>query len=133
MVGLGDNKYNSDEQQAASFVKYTLLPWMRLIEQSLARLLTPYERERYFCAFNQEGFLRGDHKTRMDSYTKGIGSGIYTINEVRTKEDLPTLDEGGDVNWIPANLMPVRDDIIEAYMAGAKEKMQNMKGQETQG
>jgi len=47
--------------------------------------------------------------------------GILSINEIRAKENLPPV-EGGDTHWLPANMMPVKQDIIDSYMAGAKLK-----------
>jgi hypothetical protein len=40
----------------------------------------------------------------MDSYAVALSSGIYNINEVRAKEDLPPLPVGGDEFWKPLNI-----------------------------
>ena len=45
--------------------------------------------------FNLDYMLRGDLENRMAAYSKGIMSGVYSINEARSKEGLPAV-EGGD-------------------------------------
>lgn len=132
LLGEGDNKYGSHEAQNINFLQFTLLPWIKTIEQYMGKLLTAYERERYFFTFNVSGFLRGDHKSRMEAYVKGIQSGIYSVNEVRNLENMVGLKEAGDEHFIPANLMPLKDDVVEAYMASAKLKAKQLMDQESQ-
>jgi len=133
LLGEGENKYNSQEAQNINFLQYTLLPWIRIIEQYLGMLLDSYERERHSVSFNTAGFLRGDHKSRMEAYVKGIQSGIYSVDEVRNLENLTALPESGEVHFIPANLMPLNNETIGAYMASAKLKAQSLIGKESEG
>ena len=58
---------------------------------------------------------------RIAAYARQMQIGILSINEIRAKENLPPV-EGGDTHWLSANLMPLKDDIIDSYMAGAKLK-----------
>ena len=132
LLGDGEAKYGSHEAQNINFLQFTLLPWIKTIEQYLGKLLSAYERERYFFTFNVSGFLRGDHKSRMEAYVKGIMSGIYSVNEVRSLENMVGLKEAGDEHFIPANLMPLKDDVVQAYMAGAKLKAEQLMNQESQ-
>jgi hypothetical protein len=66
-------------------------------------------------------------QTRIETYTKQITNGILSINEVRKKENLPSTDEeAGDTLFVQANLMPLKDSVINAYMSGAKLKQQEL-------
>ena len=90
---LGIEQPGSDsEQQANDFVKYTIRPWVRRIEQAIRRdlILVP---QLYSAKFNMDALLRGDSKARADYFSKALGSGgspaWMTQNEVRRQEGLP--------------------------------------------
>lgn len=86
------------EQQVLGFVKFTLQPHLRRMEQELNRKIWPV-RERFFTEFNINGLLRGDAKSRSEFYRAGLGGaqgdGWMTVNEVRKFENLEPI-EGGD-------------------------------------
>jgi phage portal protein BeeE len=54
------------------FLKFTLTPYLRRIEQAIAKqLLTPAERAQgMFAQFNVEGLLRGDSQGGMNFYAE---------------------------------------------------------------
>jgi hypothetical protein len=64
-------------------------------------------------------------QTRIDTYAKQLTNGILSPNEVRRKENLSEI-EAGDTLFVQANLMPLRQDVIDSYMAGAKIKEQEL-------
>lgn len=81
--------------QNATFLQHSLRPWIERIEYGLTRTLISEGRGRdAFVKLNVDGLLRGDNKDRMDSYDKGLRSGLYTINEVRALEEMPPVDWG---------------------------------------
>lgn len=86
------------EQQVLGFVKFTLTPHLRRMEQELNRKIWPV-RERYFTEFNINGLLRGDAASRKDFYRAALGGaqgdGWMSVNEVRKLENLEPV-EGGD-------------------------------------
>jgi len=88
----GSITYANLEQRNARKVQVTFLPWMVRIERTISRLLP---KPRYY-KFNVEGLLRGDMKTRYESYKLGIEAKFLVPNEARELEDMPPLD-GGDV------------------------------------
>lgn len=95
------------EQQNTSFYQSTLRPYLVAIEQSLARKVIPFsERGVLSAEFNLDGILRGDTKTRTESYVKLVSNGIFTRNEVRGMENKPPLP-GGDVLTAQVNLAPL--------------------------
>ncbi|MBL35919.1 MAG: phage portal protein [Oceanospirillaceae bacterium] len=86
------------EQMSIGFVRYTLGPHLRRIEQELNRKLWP-RSGKYFTEYNREGLLAGDSKTEAEVLGKGLGGpgaqGWMTVNELRRIKNLPPI-EGGD-------------------------------------
>ena len=44
--------------------------------------------------FITDGLLRGDVKSRYEAYRTAINSGMKSINEVRSLENLPPIEHG---------------------------------------
>jgi HK97 family phage portal protein len=84
-----------------SWLRVGLGPLIARIEAGLQRLIVGNTT---FIKFNIDSLLRATTKERMDSYAQALGSGIYTLDEVRAKEDLPPLAVGGDEHWKPLNI-----------------------------
>lgn len=77
-------------------VTYTLLPRATRFENQIAlKLLGRNERNRLSPKFNMDSLLRGDIKTRFETYDIGIKRGIYNPNDARAKERMPNRP-GGD-------------------------------------
>jgi HK97 family phage portal protein len=98
------------EQIVLGFLKFSLAPTLRRIEQSIRKqLMTPAERARgLFAEFNMEGLLRADSGGRATFYKEMTAIGAMTINEVRAKENLPPV-EGGDVPRIQMQNVPITE------------------------
>lgn len=108
MIGeLDKATFSNIEQQSIEFVQYSLLPWLKRIEQEINRKLFS-GRPDYFCRFNVDGLLRGDFGTRMEGYSKAIANGIFTVNEVRELENFNRI-EGADTLRVPLNTAPITD------------------------
>lgn len=91
------------EVQGIGFNIYTLMHWTQRIEQRMSRELLPAGR---YAKFNVNALLRGDSKSRMESYVKGIQWGIYVPDEPRDWEELPPLPNGaGTKPWRPQNFV----------------------------
>lgn len=89
--------YANLEQRNARRLQVALLPWIVRIERAVSALLFNPR----FMKFNVDGFLRGDMKTRYESYAIGISNQFLDPNEARELEDLPPLAapvEAPDVN-----------------------------------
>lgn len=99
------------EQQMIAFLTFTLSPWLKRIEQSIAKdLLTPADRVKYYAKFSVEGLLRADSAARAEFYSKMVNNGLYTRDEVRAKEDLEP--KGGNADVLTVQLaMTKLDDI----------------------
>lgn len=106
MVQLLDRATNNNiEHQALQFVMYTLLAWLKRHEGAMMRdLLLPSERRDLYIEFNVSGLLRGDQKSRYESYALGRQWGWLSVNDIRRMENLPPV-EGGDKYLTPLNMV----------------------------
>lgn len=100
LVGITDGGKTAVEEEALSFVKYTLVPWARRIEQSIRRDLIPAEADgkiRHLAKFNFNSLLRGTATARADYFSKALGSGgspaWMAVNEVRRLDGLNPYDD----------------------------------------
>lgn len=89
------------EQMSIGFVKYTLAPHLKTIEQEINRKIWPV-RDRYFVEFAVDGLMRGDYKSRNEGYRIALGRagepGWLTVNEVRRLENHPPMPGGDELN-----------------------------------
>lgn len=106
LLGHADktSTYASAEQFFLSFVKHSLMPWLRCIEQAINSQLIIAPGV-YFAEFSVQGFMRGDEAARAAFYQSGIQNGWLTPNEARALENL-NRKTGGDVLWRPLNVAP---------------------------
>lgn len=96
--------FSNIEHQSIEFVMHTIRPWLVRIEQSIARdLLTERERQSIFVSHSVEGLLRGDTKSRYESYTQAINAGWMSPNEARKLENR-NPEDGLDVFRSPLNM-----------------------------
>lgn len=96
---------NNIEHQGLQFVMYTLLAWLKRHEGALQRdLLLPSERKELYIEFNVSGLLRGDQKSRYESYALGRQWGWLSVNDIRRMENLPPID-GGEKYLTPLNMV----------------------------
>ena len=91
----GSNVYSNIESNGLAFIRHTLLPWIRRIEDGLTTLLPGKQ----FVKLDTDEYARGDQLSRVRSFQVAVSSGIMTPNEAREKMDLEPY-EGGDKFYI---------------------------------
>lgn len=105
------------------FANQCIEPLATEFQQYFNLLLSPEERTRYFFEFNYNSLLKTSITKRIDAYAKQITNGVLSVDEIRRKENLPELGtKAAKTLFVAANLMPVEDEVLNAYMASAKEK-----------
>lgn len=106
MIGIMDRAtWSNVEAMGIEFSKYTMLPLCTNWEQEInKKLLTEREKTDHYSRYNLEGLMRGDMKTRYESYKVAIQNGFKSINEVRALEDMNPI-EGGDKHFVQGNNM----------------------------
>ena len=101
------------EQQSIGWVRFGLRAWLTCIESAYSSLLPRGQ----FVRFTIDALLRGDTKSRYESYVQARNAGWLNVNEIRELEDRPPVD-GGDEYLQPLNMGPLGSDPLAAK-AGA--------------
>ena len=77
--------YTNQQQEDLSFVRWTLMDYLREIESAITWLLPRGNTAR----FNLDAILRADTKTRYEAHKIGIDAGFLDSDDVREIEGLP--------------------------------------------
>lgn len=97
------------EQIITGWYKLGFRPELERLETSIVSHLLPVnERSKISVEFDFEELLRTDFKTRVETGTRAVGSGLMTRNEWRRREWLPVVD-GGDELTVQVNLTPINE------------------------
>jgi HK97 family phage portal protein len=97
--------FNNIEHQGLQFVTNTLLPWLKRREAAMMRdLMLPSERKDLYIEFNVASLMRGDQKSRYESYAIGRQWGFLSVNDIRRMENMPPII-GGDKYLTPLNMV----------------------------
>lgn len=91
VVSGGSMTYLSGQAADLSFTRWTLMRYLREIEEAVSALLPRGTNAR----FNVDAILRPATKERYDAHATAIDAGFLTINEVREIEGLPPLPKEG--------------------------------------
>jgi HK97 family phage portal protein len=129
---LNGTKTDNMESLYTIFIENAIRPLETCFEQAINKLI--HLGEPVYFEYSYNSLLKTSLQTRIDTYSKQITNGILSPNEVRRKENLPEI-EAGDTLFVQANLMPLRQDVVDSYMAGAKikEQLLNTDSPNTQG
>ena len=120
LINFEANKYDSLESSQNDFLASCIEPLGNHICESFEKLLTPTERTTYHIIFEYKNLLTTNTTQTVDYLSKEFQSGLLTMNEARKKLGMPSMGEAGDYHFIPANLMPLTSENIDAYMAKSK-------------
>ena len=95
--------FSNIEHQSIELVRYTLVPWLKRLENRLSPLLPRGQ----YVKVNVEGLLRGDTAARYRSYATARQWGWMNVDEIRELEDLSPLPDGaGEEYLVPQNMAP---------------------------
>lgn len=84
LIGEDSGAKANHEQEALDFVKYSIRPWTRRIEQAVRnRLMTPDQRARWRFKMNLDGLLRGDSATQFRNAVLARTAGTHSVNDLR--------------------------------------------------
>jgi HK97 family phage portal protein len=118
MLGdLSKVTYRNSEQLQRTYYSGCLQLHLEALE---SRLREGFELDdAHFVEFDLDNLFRTEIDTRFDAYQKAINAGFYTINDARTREDMPPV-EGGDEPLVQAQYRPLSAAIREAEAAAEK-------------
>jgi phage portal protein BeeE len=88
-VSTTSRTYQNSEQRRQDLLDFTFAPYVAAVEQRLS--MKDVLPRGYTAKVNFDAFLRGDTKTRMETYAIGAPLGVYLDDEMRELEDRPPL------------------------------------------
>ena len=105
---LVKSSYSSTSEANREFYTDTMLAILTMYEQETTYkcFLNSEIASGIYARFNADVMLRGDTKTRYDTYATAIQNGIKTPNECRAMEEDPPK-EGGDELIVNGNFIPI--------------------------
>lgn len=98
--------FSNTEQQDLQFVKHTMTQHLAAWESEMNAKLFGVRNRKSYVEFNVDGLLRGDFKTRFESYRTGIQGAFLTPNEARAMENRDDMD-GGDRLYVQGATVPL--------------------------
>lgn len=81
------------EEQDLAFLQYTLMRWIKPLEDAFSILLPAPQKAR----FNVDAFARADTFGRYQAYLLARNASILTSNEIRALENYGPIDGGDDL------------------------------------
>lgn len=134
VFGVPIQYINSDgdfdiEQITTLFITNALMPLCKTFEEAFQNLFIGDDKYTMYVEFDFNSAMRTSLQSKIDAYTKQMNNGMLTVNEIRRKENLQPV-EAGDYAFVPANLLPLTQDNIDAYMSSAKAKLLGANDQE---
>lgn len=97
--------YANVNQADLQYLKYSVAIWLADLEDAWSAWVAPDT-----VKFNVNALLRMDTPSRFTVYDKAIRTGIYSVNDVRTLEDLEPIPDGDEYLWPPYRAFPIDTD-----------------------
>lgn len=97
--------FNTLEMQNQEYVTDTLMAWCVRWEKEIGRKLLDPADTSVYAEHNIDALVRGDIKTRSDAYSKGRQWGWFSVNDIKRKENMPSIGDQGDVYLVPGNMV----------------------------
>lgn len=117
------SKYNSLEAKQRDFLDNCILPLGNHVCQSFEKLLGPADSN-LFVSIDYKHMLSTDLKSTIEYLRQEVQSGLLSVNEARSKLGLDDIGSEGDYYWIPASLIPMTEENIQAILAKSKVALQ---------
>ncbi len=104
----GKQSFESNEQNSLEFVQGRGMAILKTIEEedSYKMLLDSELKAGLWIKHNLDARLRGDTTARANYYRTMREIGVYSVNDILAKEDMPDV-EGGDIRLGSLNYVPL--------------------------
>jgi HK97 family phage portal protein len=89
-----------------AFLQFGLQPWLTRIEQGLWKDPDLFPNRGLKPSFVVEAILRADITSRYQAYLWAKQAGWLTANEIRAKEDMPSIEGGDELQQTPVGGAP---------------------------
>ncbi|MDR1489935.1 MAG: phage portal protein [Desulfovibrio sp.] len=100
--------YNNIEHQSQEVINDAILPWCKALESEADYKLLGSRKEDVYTKLDIRGLLRGDNASRAQYYTSMLQNGVYSVNDVRSLEDMPSV-AGGDKHLVQLNMTTIEN------------------------
>jgi HK97 family phage portal protein len=100
---------NNIEHQGLEFSRDTLRPWVQEIQQEADYKLIPVRGGKKFIEIDVDWASEGDFQSRMQGFSTGINTGVYSVNDVLRKLGENTIGSEGDVRMVQGAMMRLED------------------------
>lgn len=110
LMDFGRATWANAAEMSQSFLTYCILPWTKLWQGAIARLLTAEEQAAYFAEFLVDDLVKADIAARFAAYAQAVTNGILNPNEVRSMENRAPY-QGGDEFRRPLNTEAPADSV----------------------
>ena len=127
VANLDHATFSNIEQQNIQFVNYSLVPYLRRIEQRLNKQLIPSDKQNKLkFKFDLTSLLRGDSTSQVNYVKSLLDSGVITINNALEMLGMNTC-VGGDIRKLPLNTAYMDQDgkIINPNLEQPEESAEN--------
>lgn len=116
LFDYGRATWGNAEDMRLQFTVLGLQPELSLTEQVYDQsLLTEKEQETMYFKHDFKGLLRGDNKTRWETYKTARDIGVMSPDEVRELEEMNPLPDGQGKVWAaPLNMGNLKDASLTA-------------------
>lgn len=101
LMDLDRATFSNIEELMLAFVRLTMLAWARRWEAELNFKLLPNSPS--YLEFMFDGLERGALLQRLTAYRTGREIGLYSLNDLLRKENMPTIGPDGDIRLYPLN------------------------------
>jgi len=103
---LGRMTFNNIEESNLDWVTDTLWPWVTRLEHEADWKLFGINA-RLYTKLQLNALMRGKMLDRAEFYTKMRDLGVYSINEIREKEDMNPIGSDGDKRFVQMNMTTI--------------------------
>ena len=92
---FGRATWGNATEMSQNFLTFTVMPWTKLWQGAISRLLSTEEQATYFPEFLVDDLVKADIAARFTAYAQAVQSRIILPNEIRAMENRAPIP-GGD-------------------------------------
>jgi HK97 family phage portal protein/HK97 family phage prohead protease len=115
-VSTTSRTYLNAVQKQQELVNYTLAGYMSAVQDRLS--MGDVSAEGFMARFDLGGLVRADEKTRVETYAAGVALGLYSLDTVQRREELPPNEAPAPPAPLKAVPTPTQEGTLAARAIG---------------
>lgn len=104
LMDYGRATWGNASEMSQSFLTFCILPWLKLWQGAISRLLSTEEQEKFFAEFMVDDLVRADISARFTAYGQAVQSRILLPNEIRAMENRAPIAGGDEFPPVAASI-----------------------------